>query len=73
MPSSPRHERDAAFRAGVIDCLGRAIDDAETLSAAVLAKARFRHSHAAVSFNERQRKIVHQLLNGFKGKLHFRN
>jgi Fic family protein len=52
-----------------LDCLGRAIDDAETLSAAVLAKARFWDSHAAVAFNERQRKIVNQLLNGFEGKL----
>jgi Fic family protein len=52
-----------------LDCLGRAIDDVETLSAAVLAKARFWDSHAAVAFNERQRKIVNQLLNGFEGKL----
>jgi Fic family protein len=52
-----------------LECLGRAIDDAETLSAAVLAKARFWNSHAAVAFNERQRKIVHQLLLGFEGKL----
>ena len=52
-----------------IDCLSRAIDDAETLSAAVLAKARFWDSHAGVAFNERQIKIVHQLLNGFEGKL----
>ena len=52
-----------------LDCLGRAIDDAETLSATVLAKARFWDIHATVAFNERQRKIVNQLLNGFEGKL----
>jgi Fic family protein len=52
-----------------LDCLGRAIDDAETLSAVVLAKARFWDIHMAVTFNERQRMIVNQLLNGFEGKL----
>ena len=52
-----------------LDCLGRAIDDAETLSAAVLAKAQFWDIHASVAFNERQRKIVNQLLNSFEGKL----
>jgi Fic family protein len=52
-----------------LDCLNRAFDRAETTLGAVLKKARFWESHAGVSFNERQRKIVNQLLNGFEGKL----
>jgi Fic family protein len=52
-----------------LDCLGRTIDSAETMSAAVLAKARFWDIHAGAAINERQRKIVNQLLNGFEGKL----
>jgi len=36
---------------------------------AVLKKARFWELHAGASFNDRQRKIINQLLNGFEGKL----
>jgi len=50
-------------------CLGRAFDRAETILAGVLKKARFWEKHAAAIFNQRQRKIVNQLLNGFEGKL----
>lgn len=35
----------------------------------MLQKARFWNRFAAVEFNERQRGIVNQLLNGFEGKL----
>ena len=52
-----------------LDCLGRAFDRAETTLAAVLKKARFWESIANTSFNDRQRKILNQLLNGFEGKL----
>jgi Fic family protein len=52
-----------------LECLGRAFNRAETILAAVLKKARFREKHAATNFNERQRKIINQLLNGFEGKL----
>ena len=37
--------------------------------AAVLRKARFWEQYAGTSFNDRQRKIINQLLNGFEGKL----
>jgi Fic family protein len=50
-------------------CLGRAFDSAEMILAAVLLKARFWERFAAVSFNDRQRKIVNRMLNGFEGKL----
>jgi Fic family protein len=38
-----------------LDCLGRALEHAETIFAAVLSKARFWERHAAVKLNERQR------------------
>jgi Fic family protein len=50
-------------------CLGRAFDGAETILSSVLAKARFWDAHAAASFNERQRKMLNLLLEGFEGKL----
>src|SRR5271157_3575094 len=52
-----------------LDCLNRAFNRAETTLAAVLSKARFWEQHAGTSFNDRQRKIINQLLNGFAGKL----
>jgi Fic family protein len=52
-----------------LECLGRAIDGAETLLASVLAKARFWESIGASPLNERQRLILNNLLDGFEGKL----
>jgi Fic family protein len=52
-----------------LDCLSRAFERAETILATVLNKARFWERFERVEFNERQRKIVNQLLNGFEGKL----
>jgi Fic family protein len=52
-----------------LGCLDRAFDGAETTLATVLRKARFWETHAGESFNDRQRKIVNRLLNGFEGKL----
>jgi Fic family protein len=52
-----------------LDCLGRAFTHAESTLEAVLKKARFWDKHAGASFNDRQRMIVNQLLNGFEGKL----
>ncbi len=52
-----------------LDCLGRAFTHAEITLETVLRKARFWDIHAGVAFNERQRQIVNQLLNGFEGKL----
>jgi Fic family protein len=50
-------------------CLGRAFDGAETILASVLLKARFWKLHAGESFNDRQRKVLNRLLDGFEGKL----
>jgi len=52
-----------------LGCLDRAFDGAEATLATVLRKARFWETHAGESFNDRQRKIVNRLLDGFEGKL----
>ncbi len=52
-----------------LDCLGRAIDRAETTLDAVLDKDRFWERVAGLPFNERQRDALARLLDDFKGKL----
>lgn len=52
-----------------LDCLGRAFDGAETILGSVLRKARFWEAHHSEQFNERQRKILNRLFDGFEGKL----
>ena len=52
-----------------LNCLKRAISASEKILAAVLAKADFWKAHAGESFNDRQRKVVNGLLDGFEGKL----
>jgi len=52
-----------------LGCLDRAFDGAEATLASVLRKARFWEAHAGESLNNRQRKVVNRLLDGFEGKL----
>lgn len=52
-----------------IGCLDRAFEGAETILANVMRKARFWDSMAGQSLNDRQRKVVNRLLDGFEGKL----
>jgi len=52
-----------------LDCLGRAIDGAQTTLGAVLARGRFWESIAGVAINERQRLVLNRLLDGLEGKL----
>jgi Fic family protein len=52
-----------------LDCLGRAIDGAQTTLAGVLAKARFWSGIAGVAINDRQRLVLNRLVDGFEGKL----
>ncbi|MGH7268006.1 MAG: Fic family protein [Candidatus Rokuibacteriota bacterium] len=52
-----------------LGCLGRAIDGAQTILRAVLAKARFWESIRGVALNERQTLVLNRLLDGFEGKL----
>ena len=52
-----------------LNCLRRAIDASAMTLEKVLAKAAFWKAHAGQSFNDRQRKVVNRLLDGFEGKL----
>jgi Fic family protein len=52
-----------------LGCLGRAIDGAQTILSAVLAKARFWERIQGISINERQRLVLNRLLDGFEGKI----
>jgi Fic family protein len=58
-----------SWMAWFLDCLDRAIDNAEDILAAVFRKARFWEGHAGTPLNGRQREIINRLLDGFKGKL----
>ncbi len=52
-----------------LNCLKRAIDTSDKLLEAVLIKDRFWQSQKGEAFNERQRKVINRLLDGFEGKL----
>ena len=52
-----------------LGCLARAFVGAEVTLASVLRKARFWEIRAGQSLNDRQRKVVNRLLDGFEGKL----
>ena len=52
-----------------LDCVGVAIDSADTAFAAAMTKERFWKSIAETTVNDRQRKMINRLLDGFEGKL----
>ena len=52
-----------------LNCLRWAIGASEKTLELVLAKAAFWKLHAGQSFNDRQRKVLNRLLDGFDGKL----
>ena len=52
-----------------VDCLGRAIANAETTLGAVLDEARVRQRISDIPLNRRHRDVVDHLLGGFQGKL----
>jgi len=52
-----------------LSSLTSAVEQAESVLNEVLAKARFWQRWAGVAFNERQIKLLNQLLDGFDGKL----
>lgn len=52
-----------------LTCTEIAIEDTERIIQNVVEKNRFWQMHAKVSFNERQRKVLNRLLDGFEGKL----
>ena len=50
-------------------CLGRSLDGAQETLAAVLLKARVWQRVGSTGVNDRQRKVINRLLDGFEGKL----
>jgi Fic family protein len=52
-----------------LNCLGRAIDGAETVLGAVVVKARFWDTVQGAPLNERQTLVLNRLLDGFEGKM----
>jgi Fic family protein len=52
-----------------LGCLDRSIDGAESVLDAVSVKADFWDSVSDVAINERQRKMINRLLDGFDGKM----
>lgn len=52
-----------------LGCLERAIQGSESTLSTVLFKAKFWEKHEGEKFNERQRKIINKLLDGFEGNL----
>jgi Fic family protein len=52
-----------------LNCLARAITGTETTLAVVFRKAKFWEVHARKTINDRQKKVLNKLLDGFEGKL----
>jgi Fic family protein len=52
-----------------LGCLDRALEGAESTLAAVLEKARFWENVGSASLNDRQRRVLNRLIDGFEGKL----
>ncbi len=52
-----------------LGCLGRAIDNALSTLDAIVHKAQFWEALAEAPLNDRQRKIINRMLDGFDGKL----
>jgi Fic family protein len=52
-----------------LSCLDRALANSESILAVVLKKAMFWETHIDINLNDRQRKLINRLLDGFEGKL----
>jgi Fic family protein len=52
-----------------LDCLIQTLKSTESTLTNVLFKAEFWQEHIQIRFNERQRKLLNKLLDGFEGKL----
>ncbi len=50
-------------------CLNRAIENSDSILSNILKKATFWETHQGFSFNDRQRKMINRLLDGFEGNL----
>lgn len=52
-----------------LNCLKHALGSSEQILESVLVKVHFWKTHAGESFNERQRKVINRMVDGFEGKL----
>ena len=52
-----------------MDCLNRAMEATEEMLSEVLLKTRFWENHRATPLNDRQRKMLNKVMNGFEGNL----
>jgi Fic family protein len=52
-----------------LNCLKHALGSSEKILESVLVKAKFWKTHAGESLNERQRKVINRMVDGFEGKL----
>lgn len=52
-----------------LSCLDRALASSESILSTVLKKATFWEIHKHVNLNDRQRKVINRLLDGFEGNL----
>ena len=52
-----------------LSCLDRALANSESILAVVLKKTTFWETHMHVNLNDRQRKVINRLLDGFEGNL----
>jgi Fic family protein len=53
----------------VVGCFSAAVNAAQESCESIFEKAAFWQRHALTPFNERQRKVLNRLLDGFDGKL----
>jgi len=58
-----------AWMTWFLNCMSRAIQSAQLTLSGVLLKAEFWESMQEVTLNERQRRVLNRLLDGFDGKL----
>lgn len=52
-----------------LECFIRAVSNSQETLEGTLRKARFWERHAGTAFNERQRKVINRLLDGFEGNV----
>jgi Fic family protein len=52
-----------------LGCFDRAVESAQRMLEGTLRKARFWEAHSGQVLNERQRKVLNRLLDGFEGRL----
>jgi Fic family protein len=52
-----------------LNCLKHALGSSEKILESVLVKARFWKARSGESFNERQRKVINRMVDGFEGRL----